>query len=74
VVDKYLFVGILEEYEDTLRVLEKLLPVHFKGIIDVLHNPGTEQTNRQTDRGSQTGKNRHGKSVKENGISHLIIP
>jgi dermatan/chondrotin sulfate uronyl 2-O-sulfotransferase UST len=39
VVDKYLFVGILEEYEDTLRVLEKLLPVHFKGIIDVLHNP-----------------------------------
>ncbi|XP_062510246.1 uronyl 2-sulfotransferase-like [Corticium candelabrum] len=40
--DKYLVVGILEEYEDTLRVLEKLLPIYFKGIVDILRNPDPE--------------------------------
>lgn len=30
-LDKYMIVGIMEEYEDTVRVLEKLMPSVFGG-------------------------------------------
>ncbi|XP_066288134.1 uronyl 2-sulfotransferase-like isoform X2 [Branchiostoma lanceolatum] len=39
VLDKFLVVGILEEFNDTLRVLEHLLPTFFKGAMSVWENP-----------------------------------
>lgn len=32
-MDKYVVVGVVEEYEDFLKVLEKLLPDFFGGIL-----------------------------------------
>ena len=40
VIEKYLVVGLLEEYEDTLRVFERLLPRHFHGVVDLYKHPG----------------------------------
>ncbi|XP_065837792.1 uronyl 2-sulfotransferase-like [Oscarella lobularis] len=42
VIEKYLVVGLLEEYEDTLRVFERLLPRHFHGVVDLYKHPGAE--------------------------------
>ncbi|XP_078619841.1 uronyl 2-sulfotransferase-like isoform X2 [Branchiostoma floridae x Branchiostoma japonicum] len=39
VLDKFLVVGILEEFNDTLRVFEHLLPNFFKGAMSVWENP-----------------------------------
>lgn len=33
-LDKYVVVGVAEDYEDFLKVLEKLLPEFFGGIVD----------------------------------------
>ncbi|KAJ8026692.1 Heparan sulfate 2-O-sulfotransferase 1 [Holothuria leucospilota] len=45
-LDYYLVVGITEEYEDFLKVLEKLLPDYFKGVVDEYNTPA--ETNRKT--------------------------
>jgi len=34
-LDDYFFVGILEHFEETLRVLEKILPQYFDGAVEV---------------------------------------
>lgn len=39
-VEKYLVVGILEEYDDFIKVLEKLLPNFFKGAYNQSKIPG----------------------------------
>ena len=33
--EDFMFVGILEQFEDSLTMLEKLLPRYFKGAVDV---------------------------------------
>eukprot|EP00118_Oscarella_pearsei_P018539 m.190270 g.190270 ORF g.190270 m.190270 type:complete len:249 (+) comp39431_c0_seq14:107-853(+) len=47
VIEKFLVVGLLEEYEETLKVFERLLPRHFKGIFDLYKHQGT--LNNMTD-------------------------
>ena len=36
----FLLVGILEQFDDTLLALEKLLPTYFKGALQVAHSEG----------------------------------
>ena len=40
VITSYLVVGVTEEIEDFLAVLEKLLPEFFKGVLDIYKRPG----------------------------------
>ncbi|XP_078698067.1 uncharacterized protein LOC144925793 isoform X1 [Branchiostoma floridae x Branchiostoma belcheri] len=54
VLDKFLVVGILEEFNDTLRVFEHLLPNFFKGAMSVWENP--PQWVRQLYNSSKTAK------------------
>ena len=46
-VDKYLVVGILEEYDDFIKVLEKLLPNFFQGAYKYSKTPGNVCFKRQ---------------------------
>ena len=39
-VEKYAVVGVLEEYDDFIKVLEKLLPSFFKGAYKISKIPG----------------------------------
>lgn len=41
VLENYLLVGILEELEDVLLLLERLLPHYFTGVLDIYKSPGT---------------------------------
>lgn len=40
VLENYLLVGILEELEDVLLMLERLLPHYFSGVLDIYKSPG----------------------------------
>lgn len=40
VLENYLLVGILEELEDVLLLLERLLPHYFTGVINIYKSPG----------------------------------
>ncbi|MEQ2208828.1 hypothetical protein XENOCAPTIV_016327, partial [Xenoophorus captivus] len=39
VLENYLLVGILEELEDVLLMLERLLPHYFSGVLDIYKSP-----------------------------------
>ena len=39
-MEKYAVVGVLEEYDDFIKVLEKLLPSFFKGAYKISKIPG----------------------------------
>uniref|UniRef100_A0A1A8QAP3 Uronyl-2-sulfotransferase n=1 Tax=Nothobranchius pienaari TaxID=704102 RepID=A0A1A8QAP3_9TELE len=39
VLDNYLLVGVLEELEDVLLMLERLLPHYFSGVLDIYKSP-----------------------------------
>lgn len=41
VLENYLLVGILEELEDVLLLLERLLPHYFTGVLNIYKSPGT---------------------------------
>lgn len=41
VLETYLLVGILEELEDVLLMLERLLPHYFTGVLNIYKSPGT---------------------------------
>lgn len=41
VLENYLLVGILEELEDVLLLLERLLPHYFSGVLNIYKSPGT---------------------------------
>lgn len=41
VLENYLLVGILEELEDVLLLLERLLPHYFTGVLSIYKSPGT---------------------------------
>jgi len=38
VLNDYFAIGVLEQFEDTLRVFEKLLPRYYRGALDVYHS------------------------------------
>lgn len=40
VLENYLLVGILEELEDVLLLLERLLPHYFTGVLSIYKSPG----------------------------------
>lgn len=40
VLENYLLVGILEELEDVLLLLERLLPHYFTGVLNIYKSPG----------------------------------
>lgn len=40
VLENYLIVGILEELEDVLLMLERLLPHYFSGVLNIYKSPG----------------------------------
>lgn len=40
VLENYLLVGILEELEDVLLLLERLLPHYFSGVLNIYKTPG----------------------------------
>ena len=40
VMENYLLVGILEELEDVLLLLERLLPHFFSGVLNIYKSPG----------------------------------
>ncbi|EDO38740.1 predicted protein, partial [Nematostella vectensis] len=48
-VNRYLVVGILEEVDDFLTVLEKLLPNFFKGALEMWKMPETRRKGRRQD-------------------------
>lgn len=41
VLENYLLVGVLEELEDVLLLLERLLPHYFTGVLSIYKSPGT---------------------------------
>ena len=43
VLENYLLVGILEELEDVLLLLERLLPHFFSGVLNIYKSPGTHR-------------------------------
>lgn len=43
VMENFLLVGILEELEDVLLLLERLLPHYFSNVLSIYHSPGTRQ-------------------------------
>ena len=42
VLENYLLVGILEELEDVLLLLERLLPHYFTGVLNIYKSPGRQ--------------------------------
>ena len=38
VLNDYFVIGVLEQFEDSLRVFEKLLPRYYRGALDVYHS------------------------------------
>lgn len=40
VQENYLLVGVLEELEDVLLLLERLLPHYFTGVLNIYKSPG----------------------------------
>lgn len=40
VMENYLLVGVLEELEDVLLLLERLLPHYFTGVHNIYKSPG----------------------------------
>lgn len=40
VLENYLLVGVLEELEDVLLMLERLLPHYFSGVLNIYKSPG----------------------------------
>lgn len=40
VLEHYLLVGVLEELEDVLLLLERLLPHFFSDVLNIYHSPG----------------------------------
>lgn len=40
VLENYLLVGVLEELEDVLLLLERLLPHYFTGVLNIYKSPG----------------------------------
>lgn len=44
VVENFLLVGILEELEDVLLLLERLLPHYFSDVLSIYKSPGVSQT------------------------------
>ena len=43
ILNGYFLIGILEEFEKTLKLMEKLLPDYMKGIVDIYKSPVGEQ-------------------------------
>lgn len=43
ILNGYFLIGILEEFENTLKLMEKLLPDYMKGIVDIYNSPVGEQ-------------------------------
>ena len=39
ILNGYFLIGILEDFENTLKLMEKLLPDYMKGIVDVYNSP-----------------------------------
>ncbi|KAJ7391400.1 hypothetical protein OS493_018444 [Desmophyllum pertusum] len=48
VITNYLVVGVTDEFEDFLSILEKLLPEFFKGVLELYKKPGDSLQNRMT--------------------------
>lgn len=44
----YFVIGVLEQFEDSLRVFEKLLPRYYRGALDVYQSKNIQQTRNQT--------------------------
>lgn len=42
--ENFLLVGILEELEDVLLLLERFLPHYFKGVLSIYKDPGKSRT------------------------------
>ena len=39
ILNGYFLIGILEDFENTLKLMEKLLPDYMKGIVDIYNSP-----------------------------------
>jgi len=48
VLNDYFVIGVLEQFEDSLRVFEKLLPRYYRGALDVYHSKNIQTTRNQT--------------------------
>ena len=48
VMENYLVVGILEDFESTLRVFEKMLPRHFEGSLEVYRQMQLDPNKKNT--------------------------
>merc|ERR1712228_1038228 len=44
----YFIIGVLEQFEDSLRVFEKLLPRYYRGALDVYQSKTIQTTRNQT--------------------------
>ena len=51
VLDNYIAVGILEDFNGTLKVFEKLLPQYFKGATEVWQGIVSEESQKTSTRG-----------------------
>lgn len=47
-LNDYFVIGVLEQFEDSLRVLEKLLPRYYRGALDVYQSKNIQTTRNQT--------------------------
>ena len=48
ILNGYFLIGILEEFENTLKLFEKLLPDYLTGIVDIYNSPVGQQVSQSS--------------------------
>lgn len=69
VIRNYLVVGVTEELEDFLFVLEKLLPEFFSGVLNIYRTPGQCVSKKKVKKEKHAG--RFSITVLSNSLRHV---
>ena len=73
ILNGYFLIGILEDFENTLKLMEKLLPDYMRGIVDIYNSPvGEEVTQTSATSHNTTVSNEVRDYLSKEGLKLII--